>query len=82
MQSVTNVARHGRPPSERHIIFRAAAAILGMSMAEAAARVGCTYNHLVLVLDGTRKPSARLDTQITGLVHEARPRLVAALSVI
>lgn len=68
--------------SERHILFRAAAAMLGLSMTDAARRVASTSNHLVLVLDGARKPSARLDAQITRLLQEAKPRLIALLDEI
>lgn len=41
--------------------------------------MGCTYNHLVLVLDGARKPSVRLDAEILALLSEAKPGLLEAL---
>lgn len=54
--------------------------MLGPSMADAACRVGCTYNHLVLVLDGARTPSTRLDAAINNLIREAKPIILAALA--
>lgn len=68
--------------SQRRRLFSAAVAILGSSMSEAAARVGCTPTHLLLVLDGTRVPSARLDAAITALLRQAKPELLAALKEI
>lgn len=74
-------SQNRRVATERHILFRTAA-VLGLSMAEAAQRIGCSYNHLILVLDGVRKPSARLDAEITKLLRAAKPRLLAALSTL
>lgn len=68
--------------TERRRLFRAAVAILGYSMSQAAERVGCTPNHLLLVLDGLRSPSARLDTAITALLQQAKAALLAALETI
>ena len=51
---------------------RTAAALLGLSTAGAAQRVGCSYNYPVLVLDGVRKPSALLDAQITERLLQAK----------
>lgn len=65
--------------TERRRLFSAAVAILGYSMGEAAARVGCTPNHLLLVLDGVRTPSTRLDAEIRAILRDAKPELLAAL---
>lgn len=65
--------------SDRRRVFRAATAILGYSTIDVAARLGCSHTHLTLVLDGARKPSARLEKEIQALLREAKPVLLAAL---
>lgn len=73
----------GSPTSdltERRRLFSASVSMLGWSMGDAAQRVGCTYNHLLLVLDGVRRPSARLNTAINDVIREAKPMLLASLA--
>jgi len=47
-------------PLERRAAFRAAVTLKQTTMARAASSLGVSYNHLLLVLDGRRKPSQRL----------------------
>lgn len=68
------------PISRRRIAFRACAAMLGYSLYEVAARCGVTYNHLMLVLDGVRQPSARLAAAINDVLREGRPILLEELT--
>lgn len=65
--------------TQRRRLFDACLAILGYSHREAAERVGCTYNHLILVLDGERIPSTRLEAAITALMRDAKPLLLRGL---
>lgn len=59
----------------RRQAFAAAVAALGTSLAEVAQRLGVSYNHLALVLDGTRRGGARLETGIREVLDEAKPLL-------
>jgi transcriptional regulator with XRE-family HTH domain len=54
---------------ERKALFKAAVTLRELTMAEAAAQLGVSYNHLVLVLRGDRVGSARLERQIAQFVE-------------
>ena len=51
-------------PKERKAAFRAAATMHEVTMANAARRLGVSYNHLMLVLNGDRKGSSALKSRI------------------
>lgn len=51
-------------PLERKAAFRAAVTLRQVTMAEAAAQLGISYNHLTLVINGERVGSARLEEGI------------------
>lgn len=51
-------------PLERKAAFRAAATLQEVTMSNAARRLGVSYNHLMLVLNGDRKGSAALKSRI------------------
>ena len=53
---------------ERKALFKAAVTLRELTMAEAANRLGISYNHLILVLRGDRVGSARLERQIAQFV--------------
>jgi len=53
---------------ERKALFKAAVTLRELTMAEAAAQLGISYNHLTLVLRGDRKGSARLLRDIAEFV--------------
>lgn len=53
---------------ERKALFKAAVTLRELTMAEAAAMLGVSYNHLTLVLRGERKGSARLIRDIAEFV--------------
>lgn len=58
-------------PLERKAAFRAAVTLRQITMAEAAAELGISYNHLTLVINGERVASARVEEAIAGMI--ARP---------
>jgi len=58
-------------PLERKAAFRAAVTLRQITMAEAAAELGISYNHLTLVINGERVASARVEEGIAGMI--ARP---------
>lgn len=51
-------------PLERKAAFRAAVTLQQVTMAEAAAELGVSYNHLTLVINGDRVGSERLEEGI------------------
>jgi hypothetical protein len=51
-----------------------------MTLGQAAKQLGITYNHLVLVLDGRRTGSARLETGIRAILDDAKPQLTAIVA--
>jgi len=53
---------------ERKALFKAAVTLRELTMAEAAAMLGVSYNHLTLVLRGERTGSARLVREIAEFV--------------
>ena len=53
---------------ERKALFKAAVTLRELTMAEAAAQLGVSYNHLILVLRGDRVGSARLERQIAQFI--------------
>jgi transcriptional regulator with XRE-family HTH domain len=55
-------------PLQRKAAFRAAVTLRQITMAEAAAELGVSYNHLTLVINGERVGSARLEEAISGVV--------------
>lgn len=64
-------------PVTRRRAFGAAIAALGLSYGQASKRLGITYTHLTLVLEGIRVGSARLEAGIRAVFEEARPALRA-----
>ena len=69
---------------ERKALFRAAVTLDRLTMAEAAAKFGVSYNHLTLVIRGDRIGSERLEQAIAEFVGKPvrevfgrRPRGVA-----
>jgi hypothetical protein len=64
--------------SSRRLLFKASVTVLGQSMYGAARELGVSYNHLVLVLDGKRVGSARLDAAIDSVLDAARAPLAGA----
>ena len=55
-------------PLERKAAFRSAVTLRQITMAEAAAELGISYNHLTLVIKGERVGSARLEEGIATVV--------------
>jgi len=55
-------------PLERKAALRAAVTLRELTMAEAAAELGVSYNHLTLVISGERVGSARLEEAISALI--------------
>ena len=55
-------------PLERKAAFRAAVTLRQVTMAEAAAELGISYNHLTLVINGERVGSARLEEGIAATI--------------
>ena len=53
-------------PLERKAAFRASVTLRQVTMAEAAADLGVSYNHLTLVINGDRVGSERLEE---GIAH-------------
>jgi hypothetical protein len=64
--------------SPRRLLFKASVTVLGKSMYGAAEELGVTYNHLVLVLDGDRIGSERLEAGINKLLVSAQATLTPA----
>jgi len=58
-------------PLERKAAFRAAVTLRQITMAEAAAEMGVSYNHLTLVINGERVGSARLEEEISRMVNRS-----------
>ncbi len=55
-------------PLERKAAFRAAVTLRQLTMAEAAAQLGISYNHLTLVINGERVGSAHLEEGIAATI--------------
>jgi transcriptional regulator with XRE-family HTH domain len=55
-------------PLERKAAFRGAVTLRQITMAEAAAELGVSYNHLTLVINGERVGSVRLEEAIAGVI--------------
>ena len=55
-------------PLERKAAFRASVTLRQVTMAEAAAQLGVSYNHLTLVINGDRLGSARLEEGISAMI--------------
>ena len=55
-------------PLQRKAAFRSAATLKEVSMATAARRLGVSYNHLMLVLAGTREGSLELKRRIADFI--------------
>jgi hypothetical protein len=55
-------------PLQRKAAFRSAATLSEVSMAVAARRLGVSYNHLMLVLAGTREGSLELKRRISEFI--------------
>lgn len=62
-------------PLERKAAFKAAVTLRQVTMAEAAAALGVSYNHLMLVLAGERVGSARLEDGIAEFVGRTRSQM-------
>lgn len=58
-------------PLERKAAFRAAVTLRQITMAEAAAEMGVSYNHLTLVINGERVGSARLEEAIARALNHS-----------
>jgi hypothetical protein len=59
-------------PLQRKAAFRSAATLQQVSMATAARRLGVSYNHLMLVLAGTREGSLELKQRVATFIgHKA-----------
>jgi transcriptional regulator with XRE-family HTH domain len=54
---------------ERKAVFKAAVTLRELTMAQAAASMGVSYNHLMLVLRGDRLGSSRLEGEIAAFVN-------------
>jgi lambda repressor-like predicted transcriptional regulator len=59
-------------PLQRQAAFKAAVTLHEVTMAQAAARLGVSYNHLTLVLKGERRGSDRLERAIAVFVGQPR----------
>lgn len=57
-------------PLERKAAFRAAVTLRQSTMAEAAADLGISYNHLTLVINGERVGSARVEDAIAHMIGQ------------
>ena len=55
-------------PLERKAAFRSAVTLRQLTMAEAAAELGVSYNHLTLVMRGDRVGSAGLEAGIAAMI--------------
>ncbi len=55
-------------PLERKAAFRAAVTLRQITMAEAAAELGISYNHLTLVINGERVGSVGLEEGIARMI--------------
>jgi transcriptional regulator with XRE-family HTH domain len=55
---------------ERKALFKAAITLRQLTMAKAAAQLGISYNHLILVLRGDRIGSGRLEGEIAQFVRK------------
>jgi transcriptional regulator with XRE-family HTH domain len=55
-------------PLERKAAFRAAVTLRQVTMVEAAAELGVSYNHLTLVINGERVASVRLEQEIAAFL--------------
>jgi transcriptional regulator with XRE-family HTH domain len=55
-------------PLERKAAFRAAVTLRQVTMAEAAAQLGISYNHLTLVINGERVGSTRVEDGIAAVI--------------
>ena len=62
-------------PLERKAAFRAAVTLRQITMAEAAAELGVSYNHLTLVISGERVGSVQLEEGIAGFVGRTVPEV-------
>lgn len=62
-------------PLERKAAFKAAVTLRQVTMAEAAAMLAVSYNHLSLVLGGERVGSARLEDGIARFVDRGRDEM-------
>jgi hypothetical protein len=62
-------------PLERKAAFRAAATLKEVTMANAARRLGVSYNNLMLVLNGDRKASSGLKSRIADFLGCATPEV-------
>ena len=62
-------------PLERKAAFRAAATLQEVTMANAARRMGVSYNHLMLVLNGDRRGSSALKSRIADFLGCALPEV-------
>lgn len=58
-------------PLERKAAFKAAVTLRQITMAEAAAELGVSYNHLTLVINGERVGSARLESGIADMIKRS-----------
>ncbi len=66
-------------PLERKAALRAAVTLRELTMAEAAAELGVSYNHLTLVISGERVGSERLEEPFSfELLRCAKRRLTPA----
>lgn len=64
-------------PLQRKALFKAAVVLHQITVAEAAAQFGVSYNHLTLVLAGERRASLRLQDAIAAFVDRPREKLFA-----
>lgn len=55
-------------PLERKAAFRASVTLRQVTMAEAAAQLGISYNHLTLVISGERVGSSRVEEGIAAAI--------------
>lgn len=64
-------------PLERRAAFKAAVTLRQVTMAEAAASLGVSYNHLVLVLANQRQGSSRLEQAVADFLGLPREHVFA-----
>ena len=62
-------------PLERRALFKAAVTLHEITMAQAAERLGVSYNHLMLVLHGDRIGSRELERKIAVFVNRPHETL-------
>lgn len=62
-------------PIERRAAFRAAVILKQTTMTRAAASLGISYNHLVLVLAGNRRASRRLQSAVATFLEVSIERV-------